>query len=47
MRAEMEITRLHEKLNQRDQEIDELIEINRRQLALLERLSAPGETRSR
>jgi len=41
VRAEMEITRLHEKLNQRDQEIDELIEINRRQLVMLERLCAP------
>jgi uncharacterized membrane protein/uncharacterized membrane protein YeaQ/YmgE (transglycosylase-associated protein family) len=38
VRAEMEISRLHEKLNQRDQEITELIGINRRQLALLEQL---------
>ena len=41
VRAEMEITRLHEKLNQRDQENDELIEINRRELVMLERLCAP------
>jgi len=45
VRAELEISRLHEKLDRRDQEINELIEINRRQLALLERLTAAGETR--
>jgi len=39
VRAEMEITRLHEKIDQRDAEIRELIAINRRQLAMLERLA--------
>ncbi len=39
VRSEMEIARLHEKIDQRDAEIAELIEINRRQLAMLERLS--------
>jgi len=39
VRAEMEITHLKEKLDVRDVEIAELIEINRRQLVLLERLS--------
>ena len=38
VRAETEIARLHEKIDQRDIEIRELLEINRRQLALLERL---------
>jgi uncharacterized membrane protein/uncharacterized membrane protein YeaQ/YmgE (transglycosylase-associated protein family) len=44
VRAELEITRLHEKLDQRDHEIDELIDINRRQLVLLEQLSAADGT---
>ena len=39
VRAEMEITHLKEKLDARDAEIAELIDINRRQLVLLERLS--------
>jgi len=39
VRAEMEITRLHEKIDQRDAEIRELIAINRRQLAMLERMA--------
>src|SRR5678815_3343091 len=39
VRAELEITRLQEKLDARDAEIAELIEINRRQLVLLERLT--------
>ena len=39
VRAEMEIGRLQEKLDARDAEIAELIDINRRQLVLLERLS--------
>src|SRR5262249_33588972 len=38
VRAETEITRLHEKLEQRDVEMRELMKINQRQLALLERL---------
>ena len=42
VRAEMEITRLQEKLDGRDAEIAELIEINRRQLTLLERLVERG-----
>lgn len=42
VRAELEITRLHEKLDTRDHEIGELIDINRRQLAMLERLCAEG-----
>ena len=42
VRAEVEITRLHEKLDQRDREIGELMDINRRQLALLEGLAASG-----
>ncbi|MFI5372091.1 MAG: DUF1003 domain-containing protein [Candidatus Eisenbacteria bacterium] len=42
VRAEMEITRLHEKIDQRDVEIRELMEINRRQLALLERMTGQG-----
>ena len=40
VRAETEIARLHEKIDERDVEIRELIAINRRQLALLERLEA-------
>lgn len=36
VRAETEITRLHEKIDLRDAQIQELLEINRRQLALLE-----------
>jgi uncharacterized membrane protein len=39
VRAEMEISHLKEKLDVRDAEIAELIDINRRQLVLLERLS--------
>ena len=39
VRAEMEITRLQASLDARDAEIAELIEINRRQLVLLERLT--------
>jgi uncharacterized membrane protein len=42
VRAEVEITRLHEKLDLRDREIGELIDINRRQLAMLERLCTDG-----
>jgi len=42
VRAETEISRLHEKIDQRDLEIRELIEINRRQLTLLEALSPGG-----
>ena len=42
VRAEVEITRLHEKLDQRDRELGELMDINRRQLALLEGLAASG-----
>jgi uncharacterized membrane protein/uncharacterized membrane protein YeaQ/YmgE (transglycosylase-associated protein family) len=38
VRAETEITRLHEKLDQRDIQLRELMDINQRQLALLERL---------
>ena len=41
VRAETEIARLHEKIDQRDIEIRELLEINRHQLTLLERL-VPG-----
>src|SRR5204862_2466187 len=41
VRAETEIARLHEKIDQRDLEIQELLDINRRQLALLERMR-PG-----
>jgi len=41
VRAETEIARLHEKIDLRDNEIRELLDINRRQLALLERLG-PG-----
>jgi len=41
VRAETEITRLHEKIDQRDVEIRELLEINRRQLSLLESLRPP------
>ena len=37
VRAETEIARLHEKIDLRDTQIQELIEINRRQLALLEK----------
>ena len=40
LRSETEITRLHEKIDQRDREIQELLDINRRQLVLLERVSA-------
>jgi uncharacterized membrane protein/uncharacterized membrane protein YeaQ/YmgE (transglycosylase-associated protein family) len=36
VRAETEITRLHEKIDQRDVQIQELLDINRRQLAMLE-----------
>jgi len=36
VRAETEIARLHEKIDLRDSQIHELLEINRRQLALLE-----------
>jgi uncharacterized membrane protein len=43
VRAEMEITRLHEKIDQRDAEIRELIAINRRQLAMLERMAPPAD----
>ena len=39
VRAEIEITRLQAKLDARDAEIAELIDINRRQLVLLERLA--------
>ena len=39
VRAELEITRLQEKLDSRDAEIVELIDINRRQLVLLERMA--------
>jgi uncharacterized membrane protein/uncharacterized membrane protein YeaQ/YmgE (transglycosylase-associated protein family) len=42
VRAEVEISRLHEKLDQRDRAIAELMEINRRQLTLLEGLCADG-----
>ena len=45
VRAETEIARLHEKIDQRDIEMSELLEINRRQLALIERL-APGAAES-
>jgi len=45
VRAETEIARLHEKIDQRDLEMRDLLEINRRQLALLERL-APGAAES-
>jgi uncharacterized membrane protein/uncharacterized membrane protein YeaQ/YmgE (transglycosylase-associated protein family) len=45
VRAETEIARLHEKIDQRDLEMRELLEINRRQLAVLERL-APGAAES-
>jgi uncharacterized membrane protein/uncharacterized membrane protein YeaQ/YmgE (transglycosylase-associated protein family) len=37
VRAETEIARLHEKIDLRDHQVHELLEINRRQLALLER----------
>ena len=37
VRAETDIARLHEKIDQRDMQIQELLEINRRQLALLEK----------
>jgi uncharacterized membrane protein/uncharacterized membrane protein YeaQ/YmgE (transglycosylase-associated protein family) len=42
VRAETEIARLHEKIDQRDLEIRELLAINRRQLALLEALRPDG-----
>src|SRR5881396_3286729 len=45
VRAETEIARLHEKIDERDIEMRELLEINRRQLALIERL-APGAAES-
>jgi uncharacterized membrane protein len=45
VRAETEIARLHEKIDQRDLEMKELLDINRRQLALLERL-LPGARES-
>ena len=38
VRAETEITRLHEKIDQRDTQMRELMDINQRQLTLLERL---------
>jgi uncharacterized membrane protein/uncharacterized membrane protein YeaQ/YmgE (transglycosylase-associated protein family) len=38
LRSETEITRLHEKIDLRDREIQELLDINRRQLTLLERV---------
>jgi uncharacterized membrane protein/uncharacterized membrane protein YeaQ/YmgE (transglycosylase-associated protein family) len=44
VRAETEIARLHEKIDQRDVELRELMEINRRQLALLERLGLTGRS---
>jgi uncharacterized membrane protein/uncharacterized membrane protein YeaQ/YmgE (transglycosylase-associated protein family) len=44
VRSEMEITRLHEKIDQRDAEIAELIDINKRQLAMLEGLCAPPQS---
>jgi len=40
LRSETEIARLHEKLDLRDREIAELLDINRRQLSLLEQVSA-------
>ena len=40
LRSETEIARLHEKIDQREREIQELLDINRRQLVLLERASA-------
>jgi uncharacterized membrane protein/uncharacterized membrane protein YeaQ/YmgE (transglycosylase-associated protein family) len=43
VRSEMEITRLHEKIDQRDREITELIEINRRQLVMLEKIAGGGQ----
>jgi uncharacterized membrane protein/uncharacterized membrane protein YeaQ/YmgE (transglycosylase-associated protein family) len=45
VRAETEIARLHEKIDQRDSEMKELLDINRRQLTLLERL-LPGAAES-
>ena len=39
VRAEAEIARLHEKIDLRDAEVRELLDINRRQLAMLERLA--------
>ena len=42
VRAETEIARLHEKIDQRDVQMQELLEINLRQMRLLERL-LPGE----
>jgi uncharacterized membrane protein/uncharacterized membrane protein YeaQ/YmgE (transglycosylase-associated protein family) len=44
VRAEVEIARLHAKLDQREVEIQELLDINRRQLAIMERMG-PDETR--
>jgi len=45
VRAELEITRLQQKLDVRDAEIAELIDINRRQLTILERLSERTDAR--
>ena len=46
VRAETEIARLHEKIDQRDLQITELLDINRRQLELLSALR-PGESGGR
>ncbi len=46
VRAETEIARLHEKIDDRDREIRELMDINRRQLALLERLTMTNDPRN-
>ena len=45
VRAETEIARLHEKIDQRDQQMKELLDINLRQMAVLERL-LPGSAES-
>jgi uncharacterized membrane protein len=42
VRAETEIARLHEKIDQRDVEVRELLDINRRQLTMLEGLRPGG-----
>jgi uncharacterized membrane protein/uncharacterized membrane protein YeaQ/YmgE (transglycosylase-associated protein family) len=42
VRAETEIARLHEKIDQRDLQITELLDINRRQLALLSAMQSGG-----
>ena len=47
VRAETEIARLHEKIDQRDVEIRELLEINRRQLSLLEARPPDAPPRAR